>query len=120
MAWLIAATFADVFQCTPFNAAFQSELICTSHCIDLQSFYLSLSAANFVLDIIILAVPLAMVWRLQLTQRQRLQVSAILLLGGLYVEYSFQSAIAATNGDLEDILLVLCASSLLDNSAKEI
>ncbi|KAL9585027.1 MAG: hypothetical protein Q9203_004426 [Teloschistes exilis] len=120
VAWLISATFADVFQCTPFNAAFQSELIFTSHCIDLQSFYLSLSAANFVLDIIILALPLAMVWRLQLTQGQRLQVSAVLLLGGLYADVSFQNAIAATNGDLEDVLLVSCASSLSENSAKKI
>lgn len=89
VAWLIAAILVDVFQCRPFSAAFQSDLLFTSHCIDLQSFYLSMIAANFVLDIIVLAMPLVMVWRLQLTQRQRLQVSAIVLLGGLYVTIFF-------------------------------
>lgn len=97
VAWFIAATLVDIFQCRPINAAFQAELLSTGHCIDLQSFYLGIISANFVIDIVILAMPLAMVWRLLISQRQRLQVSAIFLLGSLYVNSPLHGATAAAD-----------------------
>ncbi|KAL8692228.1 MAG: hypothetical protein Q9218_002704 [Villophora microphyllina] len=81
--WLIVAVLVDIFQCRPFNAAFQPDLLYTGHCINLPAFYIGIIAANFILDIVILALPLTMIWRLKLSERQKLQVSAIFFLGGL-------------------------------------
>ena len=83
LAWFFIAVFIDLFQCHPFKAAFNVEVIFTDQCIDLQAFYWGITAANVTLDVILLYLPLHMVWSLQLPKRQRLALSAIFMLGGL-------------------------------------
>ena len=83
IAWFFIAIFMDLFQCDPFKAAFEVELLFTDQCIDLQAFYWGITAANLTLDVILLYLPLHMVWGLQLPKRQKIALSGIFTLGGL-------------------------------------
>ena len=83
LTWFFIAIFMDLFQCDPFKAAFNAELLFTNHCINLQAFYWGITAANLTLDVILLYLPLHMVWGLQLPKRQKFALSGIFLLGGL-------------------------------------
>lgn len=73
----------NIFQCRPFTAAFDPTLLFTDHCIDLQSFYSSVTIANLGLDVVVLYLPLYMVWKLKFPTKQKLMLSGIFLLGGL-------------------------------------
>ena len=83
LAWFFIAIFVDLFQCSPFKAAFDVELLFTDQCINLQAFYWGITAANLVLDVILLYLPLHMVWGLQLPKRHKIALSGIFMLGGL-------------------------------------
>lgn len=79
--WFLAAVIFDIFQCRPFSAAFDPDLAFSDQCIDLQSFYWGITIANLLLDVIILALPLHVVWALKLTKQERLRLSGVFLLG---------------------------------------
>ena len=83
VAWFFIAVFMDLFQCHPFKAAFDVELLFTDQCINLQTYYWGISAGNLALDVVLLYLPLHMVWGLQLPKRQKFTVSGIFMLGGL-------------------------------------
>lgn len=83
VAWCLLAIFIDTFQCRPFEAAFNSEMLFTYHCIDLHSFYWGMTAANISLDAIILYLPLQEVWKLKLRKSKKLELSGIFLLGSV-------------------------------------
>lgn len=81
--WFIAAVLFDIFQCRPFTAAFDPGLAFSNQCIDLQSFYWGITVANLLLDVIILALPLRVVWALKLSKQARVRLSCIFLLGSM-------------------------------------
>ncbi|EAW07002.1 putative integral membrane protein Pth11-like [Aspergillus clavatus NRRL 1] len=64
---------------------------------DLYPFYLGNAAANVVTDGIILMVPIPLVWRLQMRTTQKILVSSIFLLGGLYVTFQAHSCRSAAD-----------------------
>ena len=55
------------------------------YCNDSNTYYVSTSAFNVALDFWILVLPLSIVWTLQLSGSRKVGLSAIFLLGGLYV-----------------------------------
>ncbi len=81
--WLLIEIPMNIFQCTPFTAAFQPAYLFTDHCIDLQAFYWGVTVTNLGLDVAILCLPMQVVWKLKLPRRQRITLLAIFLLGGL-------------------------------------
>lgn len=81
LAWFLLAIFIDIFQCHPFEAAFNVKLLFTDRCIDLQAFYWGITAANVTLDVVLLYLPLHMVWGLKLPKRQKFVLSGIFMLG---------------------------------------
>ena len=83
LAWWFAAFFTDLFQCHPFEAAFNAELLFTDRCINVQAYYWAISSLNLVLDVIMLYLPLQMVWRLKISKGQRLILSGIFTLGSV-------------------------------------
>ena len=85
MVWFIVTLFTDIFQCRPFQAAFDPQLLFTTQCINVKDYYRGITASNLCLDVIILYMPLHMVWGLQLRTRQKIAVSGIFLLGGRWV-----------------------------------
>ncbi|KAL9614937.1 MAG: hypothetical protein Q9167_000579 [Letrouitia subvulpina] len=99
VAWYFAALFADIFQCRPFSAAFEIQNLFTVKCIDEQAFYRGIITSNVVLDVLVLAIPIAMVWRLQLKKSQKVSLSCIFLLGGFACVASLMRV--ATIGDIQ-------------------
>ena len=81
--WFIVALFTDIFQCRPFQAAFDPKLLFTSRCINLEAYYRGVTASNLCIDVAILYMPLHMVWGLKLHTRQKIALSSIFLLGGM-------------------------------------
>ena len=81
--WCFLAIIIDIFQCRPFNAAFDVDLVSTYHCIDVQSFYWGLAASNLGLDLVVLCMPIYQVWMLKLSKGEKIMLSGIFLLGGM-------------------------------------
>lgn len=73
----------NLFQCRPFQAAFDLDLLLTDQCINLQAYYWGIIGSNLCLDLVMLYMPLHMVWRLKLRTRQKIELSGIFLLGGM-------------------------------------
>lgn len=87
IAWGVAIFFANMFQCTPFADAFDPEIVMglSKRCIDLQAMYYGTLGTALILDITILALPLHLIWKLSLPTRKKLEIVAILSLGGMCV-----------------------------------
>lgn len=87
IAWGLSIFFANVFQCTPFMDAFDPDVVMSSSnkCINLQAMFYGTLGTAFILDLIILILPLHVIWRLRLPTRQKYELTAILSLGGLWV-----------------------------------
>lgn len=87
--WGIAAMFVLVFQCQPMAGMWNPADMFTSKCIDIKAYYAGIAGSNMGLDIIILATPIYMVWGyngtgLRLKTSQKLMLTGVFLLGGLY------------------------------------
>lgn len=85
LAWFFVAIFTNIFLCRPFDAAFRLQLLLTYRCMDLQAYYHGIATVSLLLDLTLLALPLHMVWNLQLSSRQKVLVFGASLLGGLWV-----------------------------------
>ena len=83
-AWCVAIVLVDLFQCVPVKAAWIRPYP-HSKCMDNNASLLGTAITNVVLDFTILVLPLAPIWSLALTMRQKMTLSAIFLLGVLYV-----------------------------------
>ena len=57
--WFVVALFTDIFQCRPFQAAFDPKLLFTNRCINLKTYYRGVTASNLCIDVAILYMPLA-------------------------------------------------------------
>ena len=87
--WLIGSLIPGVFRCNPIDD-FWNPLVVGApdvrrYCTNSNTYYLASSAFNVVLDFWILILPLSIVWTLQLSGRRKVGLSAVFLLGGLYV-----------------------------------
>ena len=85
LAWFFITIFTNLFQCRPFKAAFDPQLLFTNQCVDLQTYYWGIAGSNLALDVVILFLPLHMVWRLKISKGQKAMLSGIFMLGGVYV-----------------------------------
>lgn len=79
----IGTLVAAICNCNPFVYYLDRDL--AGKCPNLRSLLVSSAALNIVTDVSILILPTLVVWRLQVTKPQKLAVSGIFLLGGLYV-----------------------------------
>ena len=83
IAWLFASTFGQVFLCSPMSAAWDSNLIFSSKCRDVQAMYYGVSISNMLLDVVILCMPMPVIWGLPLSRRKKLGCCGVFCLGGL-------------------------------------
>lgn len=85
IAWAIAGFFTTVFQCWPVDTLWKvaEGLISPAKikCIDVVPALLGLASVNTLLNAAVLILPMPMVWSLQIPQKQKLAVCAILVLG---------------------------------------
>ena len=80
--WLVVYTFLNIFQCRPISALWE-EMGSTEYCIPSGKLWLGYEIANFFLDVLVLALPVAMIPRLRLPTVQKWALAGIFLLGGL-------------------------------------
>ena len=85
LAWGISIISANIFQCIPVSDAFVPAVVMgmSSRCINLQAMFYGTLGTGVTLDLVVLVLPLHQVWRLQLSRRQKYELTAMLCLGGL-------------------------------------
>ena len=81
--WGIAVFFTFLFQCWPISKAWNTQLGGT--CIEFVPFLWANSVINFVIDWLVLAVPIVPVWHLQMNRVKKALVGGTIALGSLYV-----------------------------------
>ena len=83
----IVIVFINIFQCNPINAYWDTYLLSdpSSHCLDFNKLFVGYAVTDVLLDVIILCLPIYMIRKLHLPKRQKLTLSAIFLLGSLWV-----------------------------------
>ncbi|VUC24071.1 unnamed protein product [Clonostachys rosea] len=82
LVWLIVSTFVNIFQCKPVSALWEA-LGSTEYCLASGTMWLGLEVTNLLVDVIILALPVSEIGRLQLSTGKKWFVACIFLLGGL-------------------------------------
>ena len=81
MGYFLAAEFGLVFAYSPVEAQWKVWIPHTS--INNKKFWLAMAIVNILLDVIILCLPQARVWRLHLSIHRKVLVSMVFMLGGL-------------------------------------
>lgn len=82
MVWLILFLFLNAFQCRP-SSALWTTLGDTAYCMPSGPLWLGLEVPNFLLDVVLMALPVAMVRHLKLRSAQKWSVAGIFLIGGM-------------------------------------
>ena len=84
VAFWFASTVATIFYCRPFGYSWMG-LELEKHCFDYNAFWMATGIIEVVIDIVILALPVRMVLKIQLTRKKRALITFIFLLGSLQV-----------------------------------
>ncbi|KAF2741210.1 hypothetical protein EJ04DRAFT_117439 [Polyplosphaeria fusca] len=84
--YMVSTTFVNIFQCTPVHYAYMrpiEDLDGTKHgrCIDSLAFILASCALSIIMDLIIIPIPTAMVWNLQMRTKTKTAVVVIMSMG---------------------------------------
>lgn len=82
--WCIAIVLLNILQCIPVQAAWIRPYP-HSKCINNNTSLLGTAITNVVIDLGILILPIEPIWRLNLTLRKKLALTAIFCIGALYV-----------------------------------
>ncbi|KAL8677884.1 MAG: hypothetical protein Q9186_005726 [Xanthomendoza sp. 1 TL-2023] len=85
IAWGLSICAANIFQCHTILDAFKPEVVAAldGRCINLQAMFYGTLGTGFTLDLIILLLPFQQIWGLRLERRRKIELMAILGLGGL-------------------------------------
>ncbi|KAI1776781.1 hypothetical protein F4818DRAFT_359294 [Hypoxylon cercidicola] len=77
--WFLCVLFLQIFFCKPVSASWIPAE--TEHCLYKTRFYQAISISNILWDFTLLFLPLPMVWRLNTTNKRKLQLCGIFLVG---------------------------------------
>lgn len=86
--WWISVLLVSIFQCTPVAFAYDKTIIATNphaHCINTDQFYNGNAIPNIITDVLILALPVREVLRLQIHRPQKTAILGMFMMGGLVV-----------------------------------
>lgn len=86
MGYMVSTTFVNIFQCTPIRYAYMKAEMDqdgtkNGKCIDSLAFIMSSCALSIFMDLIIIPIPTAMVWNLQMQRKTKIAVVAIMSMG---------------------------------------
>ena len=81
LAWGVAVLLVCAMQCIPIQAVWDKTV--AGKCINAPVFFIAGSVPDVVVDFIVLALPIAAVWRLQKALAQRIGLIAIFAVGSL-------------------------------------
>ena len=80
----VICIFLEIFSCRPIKKKW-SPFILTGSCLDIKVLDVTAAGVNFVSDALILAFSQKVIWSLHMPRPEKLKVSAIFLVGALYV-----------------------------------
>ncbi|ROW15361.1 hypothetical protein VPNG_02377 [Cytospora leucostoma] len=88
--WGIAFFFGQLFDCSPIKANWDvfGETTSSYKCINPLPMYYSVAVLDTFIDLLILAVPQPLVWKLQMPMRRKIAVSLVFLLGAFTIGIS--------------------------------
>ncbi|GAP93174.1 putative integral membrane protein [Rosellinia necatrix] len=101
MSWGVAVFFTVVFQCSPVDKAWQPQK--PGSCINLIAFLWGNSVSNFIIDWLILLVPVRPVLKLHMPKSQKLVVGGAFALGILACTASTVRAAVTGSVDVNDL-----------------
>lgn len=82
--WTVSFFFATIFQCIPISTFWNYFFWdAGSKCFHVYDFYLGITVSDLITDVLILALPIPLVWRLQLPVKQRIAVGGMFLTGAM-------------------------------------
>jgi hypothetical protein len=114
MVWLIIRTFMAIFHCIPVYAFWDKSVEGARCDIDDSSFFVGTVLAHLAIDIVLLAMPVVQVQRLQLGRSQKIAVSALFMFGILVClaslvviveSFRFDSASTEMSYDVSSIMI---------------
>jgi hypothetical protein len=115
LGWMISVTIAQIFTCAPIEGAWDP--MKAKHCIDQKKFYYGNAISNVITDVMLLAMPLPIVWKLNMSIKKKINVTLVFILGGLYVvPYPVSHATQSLTVNLACVSLVFYASVPSHNS----
>lgn len=84
--YMVSTTFVNIFQCTPIHYAYMRPIEDqdgTTHgkCINSLAFILASCGLSIFMDLIIIPIPTAMVWNLQMRRKTKIAVVVIMSMG---------------------------------------
>lgn len=86
-AWTVAFFFGTLFMCDgrPYDVIWKSLTTYKEYCWRYKYLWLGHCATDVATDILVLSLPLPQIWRLQMSVQRKIIVSAVFLVGLLYV-----------------------------------
>jgi hypothetical protein len=81
LAWTLVATLVAIFQCVPVRSMWDVHI--HGRCINTSVFLTVMGCLNVVTDALLLALPIPILWKLQMSRTHKMQLMAIFLTGGL-------------------------------------
>ena len=81
-AWCPAVFFTNIFQCKPIAFAWNKS-IRGGTCINVLAFFRFIAVPTVISDVAVLALPLPMIWQLQMSTKHKLALSGVFILGSL-------------------------------------
>ncbi|QGA16293.1 hypothetical protein EYB26_003960 [Talaromyces marneffei] len=81
--WAVSFFFATAFQCRDPTILWTTFEYARTNCVETIPFYYAVSISGFITDIMILASPLPIIYRLQLPLTNRIAIAGIFLLGAI-------------------------------------
>ena len=81
IAWWVAVMFLDIFSCMPVNGFWDKSI--PSKCINPTHYYIGVAIPNITTDVIMLALPVRMVWRLHTSLGHKIALSTTFLTGAM-------------------------------------
>ena len=83
VAWGVAVVLVSIFSCNPVNGFWDTDI--PSTCVSSILFFEWTTLTNVLGDVMILALPVRKVWKLQMSTEKKIAVLGMFLLGGLWV-----------------------------------
>ncbi|KAK7225806.1 hypothetical protein V2G26_013809 [Clonostachys chloroleuca] len=109
----LSAVCGLIFAYNPIHAQWTLTIPSTS--INQKPFWCASGVINIVLDLIILAIPQARVWRLQLSSRKKILLSLVFLLGGFVVVASIVRIVYMFTIDVADLTYTFAVPGIWTN-----
>lgn len=81
--WAVSIWVVGAVQCIPVRKFWNPSV--EGSCIDPTPFYYGMQIPNIITDLIVLAMPMKTVWSLPIPTTQRLLLSGVFIVGGLFV-----------------------------------